>query len=101
MPVEFSDQTIVATSANQVFCTLGEEVVLLGLDSGTYFGLNSVGSSIWEFLGTPHTVAEIRAWLLENYQVEADECQRDLQALLGDLSNAGLITLDPPAALNG
>lgn len=70
---------------------LEDETVLLDLASGTYFGLNDAGAEIWSLLRAEATVAEMRARLLETFEVAPETVTRDLEALLTTLQQRGLI----------
>jgi len=67
--------------------------VILHLGSGTYYGLNAVGSTIWNLIQEPRTIAEIHDRLLQQYEAEFGECERDLLNILDDLSKAGLVEI--------
>lgn len=83
----------VVISNNQVSCDLAGEAAILNLADGVYYGLDQVGAFVWNMLGTPRTVEELRAGVMAEYEVEREECERDLIALLGDLHSKGLITV--------
>ena len=89
--------SVVTAAKDQVSTDLGGEVVILSLESGQYYGLNDVGSRIWELTQEPRSVAAIRDTILGEYEIDAEPCERDLLALLNDLSNAGLIQVEDPA----
>ncbi len=77
----------------QVSCDLSTEAVILNLQDGIYYGLDSVGARIWHFIQEPRTVDEVREALLKEYDVEPDRCERDLLALLRELEARGLIEI--------
>ncbi|NWF57749.1 MAG: lasso peptide biosynthesis PqqD family chaperone [Fischerella sp.] len=85
--------SIVVASAEQISSDLGGEAVILNIKSGTYHGLNEVGARIWNLIQKPKTVKDITAILLEEYEVEAEQCERDAIALLEDLFGAELINV--------
>jgi hypothetical protein len=72
---------------------VGEEMILLDLASGVYFGLDPVGARIWEMIAQGKRLAEVRDQLLAEYEVPADVAERDLHRLIGELAAHGLITL--------
>ena len=84
--------SVVATS-EQASSDLEGEAVILNLKSGAYYGLNAVGARIWNLLQEPRTVSEIRDTLLAEYEVEPQQCDRELLALLQQLEAEGLIEL--------
>lgn len=91
--MELSGSTLVTASKDYVYCNVEDEMVLLGLEDGIYYGLNSVGTFIWDQIMEPKTIDEIRDAILNEYNVEKGECERDLLELLHELSEKGLIEL--------
>lgn len=91
-------QDTVVAAKGQVSADIGGELVLLNMASGEYFGLNAVGSRVWELIAEPVTVSDIRDHLLREYaDVDAERCTMDLLALLNDMHEASLIdTADAP-----
>jgi len=71
---------------------VGDEVVLLDLASGNYFGLEAVGARIWQLLGEARSTASIRDILLAEYDAPADTIEADLQRLVAELISRGLVT---------
>ena len=70
---------------------LGDETILLQLDSGTYFGLDEVGSRAWELLQSLERLGEVQEALLAEYEVSAEDLWRDLEILVGRLLDHGLV----------
>jgi hypothetical protein len=91
------DDCVVATS-EQVSVDLADEVVILNVRHGEYYGLNAVGARIWALIQQPSTVQAVRDALLEEYPDAGEErCTRDMLALLDQLAEADLISILPPA----
>jgi hypothetical protein len=70
---------------------LGDETILLELDSGTYFGLDEVGSRAWELLQSQGCLGAVQEALLAEYAVGAEDLWRDLESLVGRLLDHGLV----------
>ena len=83
--------SLVRVSSNQVHSRLGDEVAILELDRGVYYGLNDTGSFLWNLMQQPVRVNEMRAALVEEFDVDADTAEKDLLRVLADLRDAGLI----------
>jgi Coenzyme PQQ synthesis protein D (PqqD) len=83
-----------------LFQDLQGEAVLLNLKSGVYFGLDKVGTRIWQLLSEHELLAEVAQKLVEEYEVTEDRCSADLLALTEDLRQHQLVTLEnpPPAS---
>jgi hypothetical protein len=71
---------------------LGDELVALDPNVGECFGFNSVATAIWRQLEQPRSFEQLRDALLCEYDVEPEQCARELQELLNDLSAKGLVT---------
>lgn len=70
---------------------LSGEMVILDLERGIYFGLNPVGTRIWELLGEGRPATEICQVIPQEYDVGAGEAQADVMALLAELLSRSLI----------
>jgi hypothetical protein len=99
MDAPLSLHTVVAVSAEQVSCPLGEEAAILNLKNSVYYGMNPVGARIWELLKQPRRVSELRDVLLEEYEVEPERCSQDLLALLQKMREEGLVEVEAAAAV--
>lgn len=83
--------SIIVAAKEQVSSKLDEETVILNTKSGVYYGLDSIGTSIWNLIDQPKSIGEIRDYLLSEYDVEPSECDRDLLEILQELRTVGLI----------
>ena len=88
-----SPTSIVTRTTDQVSTDLGDESIILVLESGVYYGLDGVGSRIWGLLETPINVAQIRDTILDEFDVEAERCERDLRSILEELAANRLIEI--------
>ena len=71
---------------------VGDETVLLDLESGMYFGLEGVGQRIWESIGEGLTLAETAAVIVSEYDVEENQARSDVVEFVSDLVERGLLT---------
>jgi hypothetical protein len=78
--------------SGQVSSQVEGETVILHMPSGTYFGLDRVGSAVWELLSEPRTLGELRDAVVARFEVEPDQAEQDLRALLADLEANGLVS---------
>ena len=68
---------------------LGDELILMHAARGLMFSLNAAGRAVWLALpGTPETVA---AALMETFEVNAEQAEADVRALLSDLTGQGMV----------
>ena len=86
--------SIVVAAADQVSCDLEGDAAILNLKTGVYYGLDDIGASLWRMLNEPRRVDELVEALLGEYEVDREECQRDVIALLGELAVRGLVEIN-------
>ena len=67
------------------------EMVLLDMESENYFGLDEVGTSIWQAMQEYGTLQEVLNALLEQYDVEAEVLENDLSDFVGKLVESSLV----------
>jgi hypothetical protein len=99
MDAALSVHSIVVATSEQVSCPLGEESAILNLKNSMYYGMNPVGTRIWTLLKEPRSVEQLRDTLLNEYDVDAALCERDLLDLLGKMKSEGLIEVRSAAAV--
>lgn len=74
-------------------CELDHERVLLDMSSSRYYSLNKVGNYVWEIIANPTSVGELQHFILSKFDVDADQCRKDLELLLTQLSRSALINV--------
>lgn len=89
--------TVVVASKEQASCRLADEVAIVQLKAGVYYGLDPIGARIWELIATPRHVRDVRDALLREYEVDAARCEADLVALLRTMAEAGLVEVSGEA----
>jgi hypothetical protein len=89
--ISFNQQITVTpdTLINQV----GEESVLLNLGNEMYFGLDEVGTSMWQALTNSSTIQQAYESLLKEYNVEEGQLRQDLSDLIEKLAANGLVEI--------
>ena len=90
--------SVAVVSRELVSANLDGEVVILGFQSGSYYGLDRVGVFVWDLLQQPRKVSDIRDAIFDQYDVELAQCERDLLTLLMELANKQLIEIKNEAA---
>jgi hypothetical protein len=67
-------------------------IALLDEDSGQYWNLNPTAALALRTLLDGGTTAQAVQELTEQYAVDADTANRDVEGLVGELRSAGLVT---------
>jgi len=91
MLMELNRDSIVRRVDDVMTAEVDNELVMMRLESNGYFGLDTIGRRIWELLAEPRPVSRICAELLEEYDVSAEECERDVLHYLRELDGYGLL----------
>jgi PqqD family protein of HPr-rel-A system len=71
-----------------------DELVLLDSRTGTYFGLNAVGARVFELLSADPSKADAIQVLLGEFDVTEERLRADIDRLLADLKEKGLVETD-------
>jgi hypothetical protein len=81
-----------------LFRDLNGESILLNLDSETYFGLDEVGTRMWQVLTTQPTIQAAFDDLCAEFDVDGEQLRRDLEELLDQLVAQRLLEVTPTLA---
>ncbi len=72
---------------------VGDEAVLLNLDTGRYFGANAIGTSIWNHLTKTRSVEATYTCMLEEFDIDPERLKADLEHFASELERRGLIRI--------
>jgi hypothetical protein len=86
-------QTKVKRNSNMVTSKIDNEFVMMSVENGEYYGLDEVGSRIWELLGNSIVVEELILTLIEEFEVEREQCEADTFEFLEDLDTRKLLEI--------
>ena len=89
---EFKDK-IISRSEGVVFNKLDDELVMMSLANSEYYGLDNIGSQIWEIIEQPVSFNDIIATLIKKYDVSEENCIADIQEFLTVLFDKNLIII--------
>lgn len=86
---------VLRISENVAFRDVDGEAVLLDFATGTYFGLDPVGTRIWQLISEHGATEKVLEALLDEYEVEEETLRSDAEALIQALLEKGLTTEVP------
>lgn len=90
-PLELDRNTRITATTRHLACGLADESVILNLDNGIYYGLDPVGSHVWELLKGGITYGGLLDAVLARYEAGEATVDRDLRALLAQMHEQGLV----------
>jgi hypothetical protein len=70
---------------------VGDEIIVLHVDSGRYFELNNVAAFVWELLETEIEVDDIVAQVEQTFDIDTQTAVRDVHAFLDELRARDLV----------
>lgn len=100
MKTSISADSVVSQIEDIVASDIDDEKVMMSIERGSYYGLDPVGSRVWELIDGPVRVSELIDGLLLKYDVDRETCERDVLAFLEELRENGVVRVeDPPVFL--
>lgn len=82
-PPVFNPDTVIQRNESRFLASqLGEETVMMDMDSGDYLGINSVASDMWALLQEPIKVETLIKTMVEMYDVSEEVCKAELETFL-------------------
>ena len=96
-PLIFLDTLIVRTDS-VITAGMGDEIVMMSMERSCYYGLDAIGSKIWDRIETPIRVCDLCQGLLGDFEVEREQCQIDVLAFLNELYGNDIISIVPPTS---
>jgi hypothetical protein len=92
--VTLNSASVVRPSASQVSSKLGDEVVIMNMADGNYYGLDGAGALVWNRLQEgPRSMGDLCSAVLAEFEVEPEECEQDLIELMSALIAEGIVEL--------
>jgi len=82
---------LVKIAPDVVFRDLDGEAVLLNLETGIYFGLNDVGTRMWNLIQEHGSLRKVFDQMLLEYEVTPEALEGDLCQLAAQLCEKGLL----------
>lgn len=92
MTMDFSSKVV--QSPETLINIIEGESVLLNLKNESYYGLDEVGTRMWELLTTSESIQAAFEKLLDEYEVDAETLRTDLEEMLDNLIDNGLVDIN-------
>ena len=71
---------------------LQDELVVMDIDQGKYFNLNSVATRIWDLLEESMAPDDLCRLLMDEYGIEPEQCKNEVGEYLVEMVRLGLIS---------
>jgi hypothetical protein len=93
--MELSLRHSISVAPDIVFREVDGEAVILNLESGVYFGLDQVGTRIWQLIQEHGSLQKVFETMCDEFDVRSDALERDLLGLIDELHAKGLVRTSP------
>lgn len=88
---KLSAESEIVRNTGIIFTKVGDETVLMSVQTGKYYGLDDIGTDVWSRLEAPIRIGALCAALAGAYDGAPEDISRDVLALLDKLVDNGLI----------
>lgn len=80
----------IARGAEHVETSLGDQTLMMSVEQGMYFSVDATAGRIWDLIEHPTSIGDVVDALTSEYDISADECERQVTAFFGELIKNGL-----------
>ena len=85
-------RTTLVRSADILHAPVGkEEAVMMSIEAGHYYGVNTVGARIWELLESPKTIEQLCVQICAEFDVDAQTCETAVLEFTHNLIDNGVV----------
>jgi hypothetical protein len=88
-----NDKTKISRKKDFYSARLDEETVMMHPETGNYFSLNRVATSVWDKISEPTTVGDIIIHLMAEYEIDENLCRNQTHAFLSRLVEKNMIEI--------
>ncbi len=89
MKVVLDMDSVVFRRPDLVATDIDEDKVFLDVPSGKYYGINRVGSAVWELADSPTSVNDICGALMMRFDIDQETCNRETLEFCQSLVDTG------------
>jgi len=91
---DIGPDTVLQRKPGMLFNEIDGEVVMLSIENSEYYGMDKVGSRIWQLLEKPIPFKELVAKLMEEYEVSEDQCKVDTLGFIEKMTGKKLLIVE-------
>lgn len=85
--------TVVVRTEGLLTAEVDGELMAMSIEQGVCYGLDRVGTRVWALIAAPRSVDSLCEALLQEFDVDAEKCRREVVELLQDLRAEGLASV--------
>ncbi len=86
--------SLVAQSPDLVSTRIEDQTALMSIANGAYYGMDQVGTRVWELIARRQAVSALVDQLLTEFEVDRTTCEQHVLAFLQNLADSDLLMVD-------
>ena len=90
---DIDDTMMVSRRENMIAADVGDEAVILEIQSGYFFQLNRTAALVWGLLESPLSAGALCAKMAEAHSVDSAICRDDVLEFITDMRDRELIAI--------
>ena len=90
---EITTETVISQIEEVVAGDIDGETVMMSVENGKYYGLDDIGSRIWELIKKPIKVSDLIDTLIERFDVDRKTCEKDVLKFLNELNEDKILVV--------
>jgi len=91
--LHISDDTLITRNTGLLAAAVQDETVMMDIESGRYYGLDDIGSAIWQRLEAPCRFGTLIDGLVAEYDADRAVIAGDVRKLLSIMAEHKVVTL--------
>jgi Coenzyme PQQ synthesis protein D (PqqD) len=88
---KISLESMIVQNSGNIASDMDGEKVLMNIKNSKYYNLGKLGGVIWDLIESPTQVTKLISTLMSEYEVEQNECERQVMNFLDLLYKENLI----------
>ena len=85
--------TLLSRNSEIISSKIDNETVMMDIDFDKYYGLEEVGTRIWELLETQISFEELCRSLVGEFDVSLEQCENDIKPFLHELIEQKMLVI--------
>jgi hypothetical protein len=91
---ELTEQTTIHRNPKLMTASVHDETVMMDIDGGQYYGLDDIGTVIWQRLESPQSFGALVDGLASEYEADRAVIAADVARLLTLMAERKVVTFD-------
>jgi coenzyme PQQ synthesis protein D (PqqD) len=87
------ENTLITRRSGLLAAAVREETIMMDIESGQYYGLDDIGSEIWQRLESPRKFGDLIDGLVTEYDADRSVIAEDVRKLLSIMAEHKVVTL--------